>query len=73
MSGSKSSFSSREQKMRHALFRLFSQAENFLSLPFFLCSVLFLASDVVDLHAANLICRLIFSHHSVAHPFKCQT
>ena len=52
MSGSRSlarAAPPRKRKIRHAFFLLFSQVASFFFSPFFLCSFLFLASDVVDL------------------------
>ena len=50
--GSKSSARAdppRKRKIRHSFSLLFSLVASFLFFPFFLCSFLFLASDVVDL------------------------
>ena len=53
----------REQKMRHALFLLFSQAASFLFFPFFLSFFLFLLQMLWPWRQFHI--RLIFSHHSV--------
>ena len=79
MSGAKSSTRGappRDRTMRHAFFLLFSQAYELRLSYFFSLLFPFSCSRCCGL-GANLICRLIFSHHCpqqyATHPFQWQS